>query len=91
MARERRNQNEQDAFTFRISGTVQGKPYEGKNWDYYTVKVEHGDHYDLVRVASQRVPVLGDGERITAIGTIRVYYNKDKKCSEFTLYEELKE
>lgn len=87
MARERRNQNEQDAFTFRISGTVQGEPYQGKNWDYYTVKVDHGDHYDIVRVASQR-DLLHDGDRITAGGTIRVYYNKDKKCSEFTLYED---
>lgn len=87
MARERRNRNEQDEFTFRITGTVQGEPYQGKNYDYYTVRVEHGDHYDLVRVASTR-ELQHDGERFTAGGTVRVFYNKDKKCNEYTLYDE---
>ena len=91
MARERRNGTNanQNFLTFRISGTVQGAPYEGKRYDYYTVKVQHGDYYDLVRVAidAEKTDVtFKDGDRMEITGTIRAFYNKDKKCTEYTLY-----
>lgn len=74
------------ATTFQLYGEI-AQSYEGKKWDYCTVRVDIDDSaYDLVRVAFPKDADIEEGKSYSVSGNIRAYYNKDKKVTEYTFY-----
>lgn len=67
-----------DKATATISGTLK-EVYEGKKYDYATIRVEHGydEYYDLFEVAcSKNFQLPDDGEFITLNCVMKNYKGK---------------